>query len=137
MPRDKALTTARQTTASGPVFSVERANRALVYVRRVVADIVARYRELNELHEQPGGPPRAGADARLDACVAALDRLQRELLELGCVLKDWRTGLVDFPAVYDGRRVWLCWRLGEAAISHWHELESGFSARQPVGPDFV
>lgn len=62
----------------------------------------------------------------------ALDALHRELLEIGCVLKDWRTGLVDFPALRDGQRIWLCWRLGEQTISHWHGLHEGFAGRRPI-----
>ena len=136
MPHDKALATAKKPTGGGPVFTAERANRALVYVRRVVADIVKQYRALNELEDSPPTAPATSAQP-LDQGVASLGRLNRELLEVGCVLKDWRTGLVDFPAVYDGRRVWLCWRLGEPAVTHWHELEVGLSGRKPIGPDFV
>ena len=47
-------------------------------------------------------------------------------------LRDPETGLVDFPGERDGRRVWLCWRLGEARVEHWHELESGFVGRKPL-----
>jgi hypothetical protein len=144
MPRDKALATVPGRSAGGPVFTVERARRALVYVRRVTADIVARYRELLDLRAQCGdedalaaSPDLAALHARLERCAHTLGQLHRELLDVGCVLKDWRTGLVDFPAVYDGRRVWLCWRLGEPTIAHWHELPDGFSGRKELSPDFV
>lgn len=141
MPREKALTAAPSRPATGPVFTVERANRALVYVRPIVADIVARYRELMELRSQTNTVPApqrpAQLQQRVDHCVATLSHLHRELLDVGCVLKDWRTGLLDFPAVYDGRRVWLCWRLGEASVTHWHELHDGFAGRKKVIADFV
>ena len=55
-----------------------------------------------------------------------------ELQGLGIELKDPNVGLIDFPAMLEGRVVYLCWRLGEGEISHWHELESGFAGRQPV-----
>lgn len=54
------------------------------------------------------------------------------LAEHDIVLRDPETGLVDFPAERDGRRVWLCWRLGEETVAHWHELEAGFLARKPL-----
>jgi hypothetical protein len=45
-------------------------------------------------------------------------------------------GLVDFRALLGGRTVYLCWRFGEPSISHWHELEAGFSGRQRIdNPD--
>jgi hypothetical protein len=41
-------------------------------------------------------------------------------------------GLVDFPSLMDGRIVYLCWRLGEPEVLHWHELKSGFAGRQSL-----
>ena len=55
-----------------------------------------------------------------------------ELSNLGVELKDPNIGLVDFPARLEDRVVYLCWRLGEESIDHWHELTSGFSGREPV-----
>ena len=46
------------------------------------------------------------------------------------VLRDPETGLVDFPGVREGRPIFLCWQLGEDAVEHWHELESGFLGRR-------
>jgi hypothetical protein len=48
------------------------------------------------------------------------------------LLRDPQTGLVDFPGVRDGRPVFLCWQLGEHAVEHWHEVESGFLGRRPL-----
>ena len=41
-------------------------------------------------------------------------------------------GLVDFPGEMDGRLIYLCWRLGEPSIQHWHEIDAGFAGRQPL-----
>ena len=65
----------------------------------------------------------------------AMDNLAREiqkLEDLGCVLKDLNVGLVDFPAVRLGVRVWLCWKLGERQVQFWHGLQEGFANRKPV-----
>jgi hypothetical protein len=59
---------------------------------------------------------------------AEIERLARENI----VLRDPETGLVDFPGEREGRRVWLCWQLGEDRVEHWHELETGFIGRQPL-----
>jgi hypothetical protein len=59
-------------------------------------------------------------------------RLLLSLQEAGIVLRDVDRGLVDFPAIRDGREVYLCWELGEEGVSYWHELESGFRGRQPL-----
>jgi hypothetical protein len=55
-----------------------------------------------------------------------------ELDTMGAVLKDPRLGLVDFYGEVDGELVWLCWRVGEAAITHYHKLREGFSNRRPI-----
>jgi hypothetical protein len=50
--------------------------------------------------------------------------------EWGVALRDIGTGLIDFPALANGRPIWLCWRLGEGDIGWWHEADSGFDSRQ-------
>lgn len=50
----------------------------------------------------------------------------------GCLLKDLDRGLLDFYAISGDRLIFLCWHLGEADITHWHPLEGGVSARQPL-----
>ena len=51
---------------------------------------------------------------------------------LGVELKGIEQGLVDFPTMRDGRVVYLCWQLGEGTIAYWHEIDAGFSGRQPL-----
>jgi hypothetical protein len=35
----------------------------------------------------------------------------------------------------DGREVYLCWRLDEPDVGHWHELEAGFLGRRKLMAD--
>ena len=121
-------------------FTIESANRALLLVRRIVADIRPRYIELlqrrddfSELSREPGNADAvARCRARMEALADELNRLATELARIGCQLKDWESGLVDFPARFDDRDVLLCWRDGEDRIEHWHELEAGFRGRRSV-----
>lgn len=53
-----------------------------------------------------------------------------ELDRIGCELKDPIIGLVDFPARLEDRVVYLCWKLGEDTIDHWHEIHAGFAGRR-------
>ena len=48
----------------------------------------------------------------------------------GCQLKDVEIGLVDFPTLYRGKEVYLCWKFGEAGIGYWHPIEDGYRGRQ-------
>jgi hypothetical protein len=55
-----------------------------------------------------------------------------QLDQTGVLLKGIDEGLLDFPSERDGRVVYLCWRMGEDTISFWHEVDTGFSGRQPL-----
>jgi hypothetical protein len=55
-----------------------------------------------------------------------------ELQEQEIVLRDLDRGLVDFPALRDGREVYLCWIEGEDEIGFWHDLDAGYGGRQPL-----
>jgi hypothetical protein len=48
------------------------------------------------------------------------------------VNKDVEEGIIDFPALYRGRVVDLCFRLGEERIGYWHEIATGFAGRRPI-----
>jgi hypothetical protein len=56
----------------------------------------------------------------------------REIEDTGAVLKDPRQGLLDFYGRVDGKLVWLCWKYGEDAVTHYHGLDEGFSGRKPI-----
>ncbi len=123
-------------------FTVESANRSLVLVRKVVADIVAGYAELMELrrrHERAvtaQGESLAGEREKIERTAERLRLLHEELGDVGCELKDAVIGLVDFPALRQGRRVSLCWKLDEPSVAHWHEESSGYAGRQPIDEAF-
>lgn len=55
-----------------------------------------------------------------------------DLEDLGCYVKDLDIGLLDFISTFEGRDIFLCWKLGEAHIMHWHEIDQGFSSRQEM-----
>lgn len=55
-----------------------------------------------------------------------------QLADEDIVVRDLERGLIDFPALIDGREVYLCWLCGEPEVSHWHEPEAGFSGRKPL-----
>jgi hypothetical protein len=79
-----------------------------------------------------GGTPVAPAH------VEALSQFRVTLEEIcseGCELKDLESGLVDFPTIWEGREVLLCWKLGESEVGHWHEIEAGFSGRQSLATE--
>jgi hypothetical protein len=57
-------------------------------------------------------------------------RAWQEFAKTGCLLRDLDRGLLDFPALREGRRVFWCWAWGEPSIEWWHDEGSGFAGRQ-------
>ena len=56
-----------------------------------------------------------------------------DLLETkGGILRDIREGVVDFPHMFEGREVHLCWRIDEDGISHWHENNESYEERKKI-----
>jgi hypothetical protein len=59
------------------------------------------------------------------------------LEQIGCLIKDLSIGLVDFPTLYHGEEVYLCWKMGEPAIEFWHGVHEGFPGRKPIDQEFI
>lgn len=101
--------------------------------------------ELNRVAQRitlAGGmiPPRervAELRTRKDASARGLKATVEKIQEIGCQLKDIDTGLIDFPTLYKGEEVYLCWKLGESGIGFWHHIEDGFRGRRPIDTDFL
>jgi hypothetical protein len=74
---------------------------------------------------------------RKDAAARGLQTSLKKLEEIGCLLKDIDTGLVDFPTLYHGQEVYLCWKLGEGNIAYWHHVDAGFPGRQAIDSEFL
>ena len=123
------------------LFTVEDANALLPTVRGIVRRIQRAYRRVSAKQEQArlaaegaahgGGGMEGGSDYVL--ALTELAGASGELEALGVQLKDFDRGLIDFPALREGRVVLLCWQLGEGdELEWWHDLEAGFAGRQPL-----
>jgi hypothetical protein len=76
------------------------------------------------------GSPEAAASVFRAA--AQIQEILDEIAATGAILRDLATGLCDFPAVRDGRPVYLCWRLGEDEVGWWHPRDTGVPGREPL-----
>jgi hypothetical protein len=126
------------------LFTLAEAERTLPLVRRIVADLMAEYprwRAAVSRFELLTGGARAdwgetselvAARDDVTAAAACINRYLKELEAIGCVFKGFDAGLVDFYSLREDRPVFLCWRLGEERITHWHEVDAGFTGRQPI-----
>ena len=118
-------------------FTPDEANRVLPQVRELVAQvmqaretIVAAQPELWPVLEKSignGGSKKAG---ELLSEFQRVEQGVQGLLTIGCTLKDMSIGLVDFPALRDGREILLCWKYDEPEVMFWHDLQSGYQGRK-------
>jgi hypothetical protein len=115
------------------LFTIEQANAMLPLVRAITTDLALLAKDVVERRHRlalltsgrdlkPGDPysdELATMEADLERDATRLQEYVAELRQLGVEPKD-------------GRVVFLCWRLGESEVLHWHDLESGFAGRQPL-----
>ena len=78
---------------------------------------------------------RNGASQETSEALEAFSKVKSAIEAIqghGVLVKDVNAGLLDFPSEREGRVVFLCWRVGESSVKHWHELDEGFSGRHPL-----
>lgn len=133
------------------VFSLEEANALVPRLATIVERQLALATEIEKLitrirsaRSAPSARPHDLEPAPDDSRAVRADKLElmrristyeegwREVEELGAMVKDPRTGLCDFYGHVDGKLVYLCWRYGEPAIEHYHDLDAGFAGRKPL-----
>jgi hypothetical protein len=126
------------------LYTLEEANAMLPLLRSILRDVTALQADLRERYERlvrlqkTDGMDKVHRD-EVQQMIEDFERAQEkmreyefELEKLSVELKDYDTGLIDFRHMKDGREVYLCWKLGEAEVAHWHELNAGFSGRQKI-----
>jgi hypothetical protein len=123
-------------------FTVAEANALLPQVRAIMEGMFAIREEAMTLRPEVwpvlekatgnGGSRKAGELLEL---FLKFEKLLKKLQSYGCELKGLEQGLVDFPAIRDGRSVYLCWQYNEPEIVFWHDIDAGFAGRQPLSGD--
>jgi hypothetical protein len=127
------------------VFTLDEATALLPRLREILAGMRETQASVDRLQTELAGLARA-ASGNGHLLMAQMERKRREaqtlserqnqslaeINEIGCELKGLEEGLIDFPSERDGRTVYLCWKLGEDRIDWWHELDTGFTGRQPL-----
>jgi hypothetical protein len=133
-------------------FSLDEARRVLPELARLIRESVtskARYQQaesyLQNLSQRIlllGGISVDTAEAELrrtqrDSSGQTLKRSLEAIEEMGVLVKDLEVGLIDFPTLYRGEEVYLCWRMDEEDIAHWHGVHEGFAGRKEIDRHFV
>jgi hypothetical protein len=119
-------------------FTVREANELIPFLSSKLQNLRRIHRELQVSASDVPTPQeimfRGGTPVPLRHLILLEDlkELVEEICSQGCHLKDMDSGLVDFPTIWEGREVYLCWKLGESHVGYWHELEAGFAGRRSL-----
>ena len=133
-------------------FTLWEAERLLPQIREWMRDAVSLKSEYDEAERAVhslverimvmGGiivdGKRASEDkARRESTGEHLKSVLESIQESGCLVKDLEKGLVDFPTLFRGEEVYLCWKLDEPSIAFWHGVQEGFAGRKSIDQDFL
>lgn len=119
-------------------YELAEARSLLPYVEQWLAEIAEIRKEIQARDEALSEQVSQGHDLGgepVDSWVKQLAEMKRLLLEFQTreiQLRDLDRGLIDFPALKGGREIFFCWELGEDDIHYWHDIDSGYTGRQPL-----
>ena len=126
-------------------YAIDEANAAIPDVERILValrdqreDLITfRDRAIGLTPEEGEAPAEAAEELRrirlrMQGLIDQMQAGVARLIEMDITLRDIQSGLIDFPALLSGRPIWLCWRLGESEVRHWHGHDEGFSSRRPL-----
>ena len=112
------------------VFTVDEANRTLPLLRSIVSDVANKWQELVQVREEYGN-----SSPEHDRIMRELSEYVQELKTIGCHLRDFEKGIVEFPSLVDGNEIRLRWKLGEESVQPVELEEEAKPMRRQVVPE--
>lgn len=121
---------------AGKKYTAREASSLLPYLAPTLVELRDKAERANVLRAKVTAAARSNGgspdSAKWSHLLARVEELLHRLEDWEVVVRDPASGLVDFPTEIEGRRAWLCWRLGEAEVSYWHWPQEGFAGRRPL-----
>jgi len=129
-------------------FTVEEATKSLALVNPIVKDIMLKRKKMitlkKAIRDMQLSENKKYYELKTQEASKLLKNISREItyhleeLEMvGCYLKDFETGIIDFPSIIKGKVVFLCWMYGEPKVQNWHDLTAGFEGRKEISTEFT
>ena len=121
-------------------FTLDEANALIPWLAEKFQNLNLVRQEYVSIQERMNDPRiNSGNEIEVSELKSTSDQLGRqleegveEILDQGIIVRDMSLGLVDFPSLRDNRDIYLCWIGGEVRVDYWHEVNQGFSHRQPI-----
>ena len=137
MPRYFTLAEARAAlpVVGRSIREAVQAKALYTEAERTIQDLAQRILMMGGLNVDTGAAE--AWKAQYDSNAQILKNSMERIEDLGVLVKDLDIGLVDFPTLFRGEEVYLCWRMDESDIDHWHGVNEGFKGRRPIDKNFV
>jgi hypothetical protein len=119
-------------------YTRAEARALLPQIRLWLKRIVQLREELEKYEQRLASLMQPGCDVGgecVNSWVRVLAEVQEVFMEFHrreIQIKDLGRGLIDFPALIDGKEVYLCWEQDEDDVEFWHDLDAGFAGREPL-----
>ncbi len=121
-------------------FTIEEANSILPQIKLLVEEIKEKREKLYDVIENYEIEIEEKNDELevmyLKTEIKEMNDNINELIEIiesfGIFVKGLDPFLVDFPAHYNGKDIYLCWREDEDEIEYWHSIDEGFAGRKHI-----
>ena len=132
------------------LVSIEEGNRMLPLLRRIVKDITKKWELIiykrteleclekgfdsthGDLSEAEREAKIEGLKQDLNYLIDKINSYIREVEDLGCFVEEFKRGIINFPSLYNGRKVFLCWKPGDEQVKYWHELDESYNERSSI-----
>lgn len=122
------------------IIPLEEANRMLPLLKQVVSDLMKTWTEIIHQRTRLELIEKRGTESdQIDELKQVLNRLIeringyiREVEDLGCFVEEFKRGVINFPSLYLGRKVFLCWCPGDPEVRYWHELDESYNERSVI-----
>ncbi len=121
-------------------FTIEEANSILPQIKLLVEEIKEKREKLYDVienYEMEIEEKNYELEVMyLKTEIKEMNDNINELIEIiesfGIFVKGLDPFLVDFPAEYNGKTIYLCWREDEDEIEYWHDIGEGFAGRKHI-----
>lgn len=121
------------------IFSVAEANEVIVELRRTLPAMRTALKQMEVMEDRlavlelicnravsadnPDLREFIATKIRYHRKVAEFEGMWQGVEDQGLLLQDLDKGMVHFPSKRGQQSIFLCWREGEEAVTHWHDSQ--------------
>ena len=120
-------------------FTPDQATKMLPLVKSITRDVQACWdkivvlrTEIEDAFKKKNIEAPSFLRDELNHLVDKTNAYIQEVESLGLYVAEFKRGIVNFPSIKDGRKVFLSWKMDEDVVEFWHELDETIDSRRHV-----